>query len=135
MKILVKITKDVLEKTKMCSNGFGGNVTQNCAISYAVREIFPNAHVETQEIFFDVPHDVFMWTERCVLKNVFPYTDLPPIASEFIEVFDKSSADARTQMEPISFEIDVPSSLIDSINIGDVYKILSESKTLNLVEI
>ena len=60
--------------------------------------------------------------------------ELPGAARIFIMAFDTSCPEERVRIEPISFTIDVPYSLIDKIGIGEVYRILSESKTLELVQ-
>lgn len=113
MKILIKITKEVLEKTKMCE---ADKLSENCAISYAVRALFPLA----------ITQRTYMWFGN----KEGDYTSLPMKAREFITAFDSLFPEERVKMKPFSFEIDVPDSVINEIGIGQVYKILSESKTL-----
>jgi hypothetical protein len=66
------------------------------------------------------------WTDFGVI-------DLPDTATEFIFQFDSRRPADRLTMPEISFEVDVPSEMIEAIGIGQAYKILSESKTLELV--
>lgn len=120
MKIRIHVTKEILEKTKACK----GKI-ENCAVSEAVREIFPRAYT--------------------IILNIYPFPNslddlgperihLPWQATEFILSFDRAATDElRAALQPISFEIEVPDSVIEQIGISQVYKILSESKTLEYV--
>ena len=40
----IKITQEILERSKMC--GIGTDVGFNCAISLAIRDVFPNSFVD-----------------------------------------------------------------------------------------
>lgn len=117
-KITVLITKEVLEKTKMC--GLNGNmmelVSQNCAVAYAVRELFPNASVGAGTISLDSS-----------LENKTP---LSIKAQNFISAFDFSSAEERVLMPEVSFEIDVPDGVLSDIDISEVQRIVENSSTL-----
>lgn len=124
MKILIKITKEVLEKTKMCGIE-GTNINQSCAIAYAVRELFPLARVGTREIAFD---------GRPPCDSLVTST-LSSSARWFISNFDNTTPELRPSLSEFSFEIEVPASVIDKIGIGEAYRVLSESKTLELVSI
>lgn len=74
MKLKIKVTKDILERSKMCSTMIG----ENCAIALAVRDIFPNAWVEEADIMPHFPK-----------QNFSEYIPLPLSAKMFIEQFDK----------------------------------------------
>jgi len=115
MKILIKVTKEILERSKYCNFAIC-DVTANCAIALAVRELFPEASVGCET----------MMLAGCSVR-------LPNEASLFINEFDSNGPVHRQLMPPISFEIDVPDYVIDQIGIGQVYKALSESKTLEHV--
>lgn len=117
MIILIKVTKDVLFKSKDCYNNAG----INCAIAFAVRQIFPEAYVTEEVLYF--------WEYQRHNAN------LPDEAIRFIALFDslKRYPGIRVDLPEMQFEIDVPSEVIDKIGIGQVYKILSESRTLELV--
>ena len=60
-----------------------------------------------------------------------PCVDRP--AAKFVAQFDGSTPEERVLLPEFSFEIDVPSEVIEKIGIGEVYRVLSESKTLELV--
>lgn len=114
MRILIKVTKEILEASKMCHYP----ATENCAIAVATREILPG---------FLVNHKTINNIEKQI------YILLPKEAREFVLAFDDKSPKCRADMSPISFEIEVPDSYIDSIGIEEVKDILSGSKTLELV--
>ncbi len=118
MIIKVKVTKEILKRTYMCSTKYN----ENCAVAEAVRELFPDALVGRHSI---------------ALATTPGYIALPLEATRFINAFDGwwHQPDVRLTLPEFSFEIDVPNEIINSIGIGQVYKILSESKTLEHVSI
>lgn len=137
MKIKIKITKEILETSKMCGVVNKDEVPTNCAFALAVREIFPKAEVRAH---FILP---FGWTGvnqdqnlRDAVKNNVVIL-LAATARAYIRVFDmlRGMPEKRVDLPTLSFEIDVPSCIIDKIGIDEVYKVLSESKTLELVQI
>lgn len=115
MKIKIKVTKEILKRSVQCDG-------MKCAFALAVREFFPNAIVGLWELF---PFGEHTTNEEQVL--------LPRSMQDFISVHD-SIAD-KTVLNESTFELDLPQSVIDRIGISEVYKILSESKTLELVQI
>ena len=134
MKILIKVTKDILKKSSACSL-VPGRVTENCAVALAVRDLFPEARVGFKTIrFFDNEEKII--------------SELPFEAQLFIRKFDDirslrqwkhfSDADVMATREALPeffFEIDVPQEVIDRIGLSEVYRVLSESKTLELITI
>jgi hypothetical protein len=118
MKLTIKITKEVLERSKMC-----GIVREKisharyCGIAVAVNGIFPGAIVKYQYI---------------ILPIILEAIALPDSATEFICEFDRSTPEERTQMHPFSFEIDVPDSVIERIGIEEARAIIAKSETLEL---
>jgi len=129
MKIKINVTKEILEKSAACLSNSFKQASQNCAIALAVREIFPRAGVSDTDIStvscneqdYDVNADI-------------GFMELPKSARRFIQNFDRASYYGRCTMSPISFEIDVPDSVIEKIGLDEVRRILAESKTLELVE-
>ncbi len=138
MKIQIKITKEVLERSSMCERpgeSREARVGQNCAIGKAIVDLFGSK----------------TWVSKDVIhfyKNGNPIDDygyfniysdfriiLPKKATDFINAFDDKTPLERILMHELSFEIEVPNEVIDLIGIGQVYKVLSESKTLQLSEI
>ena len=121
MKILIKVTKEILERSAMCGVRDWGRST-TCAVAVAVRDLFPAARIGYPSISFD---DGLSYYDKI----------MTPEMASFIGRFDDSTPEERRAMSPISFEIDVPSEVIEKIGLQEVYKILSESRTLELVAI
>src|SRR6478752_4345288 len=122
MKILIKVTKEVLERSKGCKADH--TATTNCAIALAVRDLFPTAQVECDsiELIADAEY-----------SNADNYCSLPQEAQDFIDQFDEADPFTRENMDPFSFEIEVPEFVIQQIGLSQIYKVLSESKTLEHV--
>lgn len=113
-KLKVKVTKEILFQSRNC--GLSGKewIVETCAISVAIRDIFPKASVSANYI------RAFQGTNTLI--------DLPPIAHEFIEEFDSSSPEMRVKMEEIEFEVDIPDVIIEEIR-----PLLEHHPTLQLV--
>lgn len=137
MKILIKVTKDVLKESMYCISGLCNTenlfkqkegIGFNCAIGIAVNKLFENAWVSRNKI---IVYENF--TEMNTGKDI--SIPLPMEAQNFIIRFDRlrEYPAQRLNMEEFTFEIEVPQSVIDKIGIDEVHKILSESKTLELV--
>lgn len=118
MKILIKVTKEILEVSKMCGLQYGGGIpSENCAIVLASNPVFPNSNVGLSTLVISKEDTIH----------------LPANAVDFITRFDRLTPSERILMSPISFEIEVPDSYIDQVGIEEVKDILSRSKTLELV--
>jgi len=117
MKILIKVTKDVLRRSAMCK--MDNEVTTNCAFALALKDVFPKAWAGISTISF-APG---------------AYIKTPEKMRNFMFEFDSLTPEERKDMPEQSFEIEVPQEIIDQIGLSEVYKILSESKTLELVKI
>jgi len=65
--------------------------------------------------------------------------ELPSEAKKFIYKFDSFNnlldCRKRLELEPISFEIDVPEKVIDMITIDHALKVLADSPSVELVEL
>lgn len=131
MKALVKVTKEVLLESKDCCRDIG----INCAVSKAVIQLLPNSWVEEDQILVYANYLDLVAARFGKNKQIQPVATiiLPYEAQLFIREFDETSADGRPYMEPISFEIDIPEEVIQLIGIGQVYKVLSESRTLEMI--
>jgi hypothetical protein len=121
MRITIKITKEVLKETMFCGGIYGNNNTTNCAVAFAVREVFPNARVGAETLNFGVGVPEFAY--------------LPQRASVFIDRFDSlvGTPSERLLLPEFSFDIHVPDSVIDKIGINEAKEIISKSSTLELV--
>ena len=128
MRLKIKITKEVLEATKMCgTKGFmleGSRNhfdSQNCAITYACRKLFPNCYTRKYNIY------IGKGNEEIIIA------DLPQIAIDFISVFDKATPVERVKMKPFEFEVELIKEALDLITIDEITKILETSTTLEVV--
>lgn len=123
MKIKINITKEILEKSKMCNTEPGETmIGHNCAIALAVREVLPNCWVAT--------HDIIR--SYCDSKVI---ALLPKEATDFILEFDSRTPEQRILLPEFRFEIEVEDSeILDSIEITELKEILKKSKTLELIE-
>lgn len=125
MKLKIKITKEVLEATKMCGIGdfkLPGSKTNivsfNCPITYACRKLFPTCSTCLDDI-----RD----KDGSLLIAL-----LPQEAINFIRNFDNSSPKERIEMEPFEFEVELTQEALDLISIDEITEVLKESTTLEI---
>lgn len=123
-KIKINVTQEILEASKMCGIE-PGCVGSNCAVALAVREIFPKAWVEDIQI---LP----FFAEGKGINNVDYAIALPEKAKLFIKTFDTTTPEERIELNPFSFEVELPEIVIDKLAEG-WEEVLKESKTLELV--
>jgi len=128
MRLKIKITKEVLEATKMCGlDGFKlkgseyEGFASNCAITYACRKLFPNCLTSNK---------IFMWDEYHIKVRI---ANLPASAKDFIVSFDEATPEQRVQMKPFEFEVELTSKALDLITIDEITKVLKTSTTLEVV--
>src|SRR5688572_25460793 len=140
MLIKINITREVLERTKFCGidketgcklTNSKANLGRNCGISDAICDLLPTAWVSSNKIWVYRVVPTFDFVMAQTSKSV--DIELPPIAQSFISIFDSSTPEQRAAMQPISFEIEVPDSVIDRIGIEQVTEILATSQTLERV--
>lgn len=118
-KLRITVTKEILERTKNCSTYVEFSTT-NCAVALAVRDVFPDAKVWANHI-------------NPLTGDVKDIMTLPLEAQDFIEAFDDAGPEERVKMNPISFEVNVPDSLIQKINIDELKPLLENHPTLAIV--
>jgi len=127
MKLKIKVTKDILEKSKMCGVENSMEIPTNCAISLAIRDIFPLAYVQSYYMYFDI-NDVgnaIGMHENSV--------SLPIWVTDYIQMFDMTLPDDRPKLPEFEFEISVPDSIIERININEIKTLLQNHPTLELI--
>lgn len=127
VKLKIKVTKEILEKSAFC--GYEGPIDEdtmgtNCAIALAVRDIFPQAWVAPHII---CPFGIKGLTHRDDII-------LPQEAQNFIDVFDGYTPELRIQMSELEFEVEIPDTVIEQINISEVTSLLQNHPTLKLQE-
>jgi hypothetical protein len=124
MRVLIKITKEVLERSKMC--GIEKKyIGDSCAVAVAIIDLFPSAQIG--KTF------AFLMSDGVYRVDGLSKIYLPVSAAEFIFAFDNLNPEERVLMYPFSFEIEVPEYVIERIGISTIYKVLSESSTMEMV--
>lgn len=134
--IRVNVTKKIIEESMYCGvelmnhigcakNKINGldDYMSNCAIAKAIWNIIPNTCVLESVVMF--------YSETICLG----VSELPKKAVRFIDKFDKLSPTGRLSLEPISFELEIPDTVIDNISIEEITKRLElqVEKTVELV--
>jgi len=120
----IRITKDIIEQCKNCgteNNQF--ELSRNCAIAIALQDIFPDVYVTNYFIFpFGIDDE-----KRKDIKIL-----LPLIAQQFIKLFDGFFLipHLRLLLPEFEFTIDVPSEVIDEINIDEIKELIKSRDTI-----
>lgn len=115
----VSITKGIIARCKNCgSENTEHLIGKNCAIAFALIDIFPNIYVSGYSI---LPFGIDNEKEKDIK------IPLPPIAQQFIKLFDGFSLTPKLRLMLPEFEfiIDIPDEVIDEINIDEL-RILAE---------
>lgn len=123
-KLQINVTKEILMNSRNCPNASWASpmvLSTNCVVALAVRDIFPKAAVMSTKFYPDYSGDIEI--------------SLPEEATKFIDEFDSSDPIQRESLEPISFEVDIPDTVIDSIDIEEVILSLENHPTLKLQRI
>jgi len=128
IKLKITVTKEILKRSKNCQ--FGVSIGTQCAISLAIRDIFPDAYVGNADIAL-FKEDWWFDGKKIITKNEIL---LPFRAQEFIAYFDLAQPADRLEMDPVSFEIKIPDSAIEKINIEELRPLLTNHPTLELIK-
>lgn len=115
VKLKIKVTKEILERSKMCE--MDKLIYENCAIACAIKDIFPLSKV--WKTYIELPFDIRI--------------HLPQEAIIFISAFDMFAPCMRLTMQPIEFEIEIPDTVIEKINIEELRPLLENHPTLELI--
>ena len=94
-----------------------GGDPQNCGVSEAVRDIFPDAITSSWDI------SPFNTSLRI---------NLPIEARMFIHAFDRAMPNERLMMPELEFEVSIPDSVIEKINIDEIKPLLVNHPSLKL---
>lgn len=119
----IAITKEIIARCKNCGTGDEAHrIENNCAIAFALADIFPKVHVTNFCIFpFGIDGDK---------KNDIKIP-MPPIAQQFIKLFDgfRFAPRLRLLLPEFEFTIDIPDEVIEQINIDDVRELIEAAGT------
>ena len=110
----IRITKEIIEHCKNCGAENGPqNIGRNCAVAFALQDIFPNAYVTNYYIF---PFGIDIEKGKEIKMA------LPVIAQQFIKLFDGfyPTPKLRLLLPEFEFTIDIADEVIREINIEEV---------------
>ncbi len=114
----IAITKEIISHCKNCGTGNEADrIENNCAVAFALADIFPKVHVTNLCIFpFGIDDD----------KGNDLRIPIPPIAQQFIKLFDGFCFAPRLRLllPEFEFTIDIPDEVIEQINIDDVRELI-----------
>lgn len=138
MKLLIKVTKDIIEKSSGCpvlrtysSDDKKSYSKQNCMVSLAVREIFPHALTTTYFELDGLVGAIYPFGDE---KDDITSIDIPHKVVQIINRFDTMSSYRRLrEIDPFEFVVDLPDAVIDKIGLAEVDRILSTSTSLSKV--
>ena len=120
----IRITKEIIERCKDC--GTEGNIRDignNCAVAFALKDIFPDVYV-TDCYIFPFGIDSQKGKDIKIL--------LPVIAQQFIKLFDGFylMPNLRTSLPEFEFIINIPAEVLDLINIDEVTTLIEGNKKM-----
>ncbi|MEJ0104569.1 MAG: hypothetical protein WDO19_19300 [Bacteroidota bacterium] len=116
----VSITKEIIHRCRNCGNEIQRlEVGNNCAIAFALIDVFPNIYVGG---YYILPLGLDAEKEIRI--------PLPGIAQQFIKLFDGFCLTPRLRLllPEFEFTIDVPDEVIDQINIDEVRELIGSEK-------
>ena len=126
LQLKIAITKDIIAHCKNCGNeNKEHEIGNNCAVAFALIDIFPNVYVTNYYIFpFGIEYE-----KEQVLK-----IPLPIIAQQFIKLFDgfRLTPKLRLLLPEFEFTIDIPDEVIEQINIDEVRELIEADKNAHL---
>ena len=114
----IAITKEIIEHCKNCGAGNEAHkIGKNCAIAFALVDIFPNVYVTGYYIF---PLGIDAEKEKDIKIPI------PVIAQQFIILFDGFclTPKLRLLLPEFEFTIDVPDEVVEQINIDEVRELI-----------
>ncbi len=120
----IAITKEIIEHCKNCGTGNEAHkIGKNCAIAFALVDIFPNIYVTGYYIF---PFGIDAEKEKDIKIPI------PVIAQQFIKLFDGFclTPKLRLLLPEFEFAIDVPDEVVEQINIDEVRQLIEEVDTV-----
>jgi hypothetical protein len=118
----IAITKEIIAHCKNCGTGNESHrVENNCAIAFALANIFPKVYVTNQCIF---PFGIDKTKEQEIK------IPLPQVAQQFIKLFDgfRLTPTLRLLLPAFEFIIDIPDEAIEQINIDEVRELVDAGR-------
>ena len=118
----IRITKEIIEHCKKCgTENNKWEIGSNCAVAFALKDIFPDVYVTN---YYILPFGIDA-EEAEDMKIA-----MPVIAQQFIKLFDGFSLmpNLRPLLPEFEFSINIPSEVIDQINIDEVEELIKVDK-------
>ena len=118
----IRITKEIIEHCKKCgTENNKRDIGSNCAIAFALKDIFPNVYVTGYYIF---PFGIDAGKEEDIKIT------MPVIAQQFVKLFDGFSLmpNLRPLLPEFEFSINIPGEIIDEINIDELTELIKGDK-------
>ena len=126
LQLKIAITKEIIAHCKNCGNDDEEHeIGNNCAVAFALADIFPNVYVTNYYIFpFGIANEK--------VQNL--KIPLPLIAQQFIKLFDgfRFTPKLRLLLPEFEFIIDIPDEVIEQINIDEVRELIKEGTSAYL---
>jgi len=120
IKLKVKVTKEILRKSMNCGIDSNKKVSENCAVAYAVREVFPEASIDT-------PY-YYPFNDHIVANHN---------GSNFIIDFDllRRHPEKRLDLPETEVELEITEEILDELirRTPDYEEVVSNSEILELV--
>ena len=114
----IRITKEIIEQCKYCgAENNKQEINRNCAVAFALKDIFPDVYVTN--------HYIFPWgIDDAKGKGI--KIPMPVIAQQFIKLFDGFNLmpNLRLLLPEFEFTINIPDEVIDEVNIDDMKQLL-----------
>mgnify|MGYP003561849896 FL=1 len=114
----IVVTKEILAHCKNCGTGNEAHrVENNCAVAFALANIFPKVYVTNRCIF---PFGIDGGKEKEIK------IPLPLIAQQFVKLFDgfRLTPKLRLLLPAFEFIIEIPDEAIEPINIDEVRELV-----------
>jgi hypothetical protein len=122
LQLNIAITKEIIERCKNSGNeNEEREIGKNCALAFALMDIFPNVYVTNYYIFpFGIEYE----------KEQNLKIPLPIIAQQFIKLFDgfRLTPKLRLLLPEFEFTIEVSDEVIEQINIDEVRELIKGDK-------
>lgn len=117
----IRITKKIIAHCKNCgAENNKAEINRNCAIAFALKDIFPDVYVTNYYIFpFGIDDEK--------LEDV--KISMPVIAQQFVKLFDGFylTPDLRLLLPEFEFTINIPDKAINRINIDEIKALINNS--------
>ena len=117
----IAITKEIIAQCKNCGTGNDACLVENnCAIAFALADIFPKVYVTNLYIF---PFGIDGEKEKDIK------IPMPAIAQQFVKLFDgfRFTPRLRLMLPEFEFTIDIPDEVLEQINIDDVRELIGKT--------